>query len=109
MEPLDRPVGPWTVGTGAFRRDLELGSDLTPQVGLLATAVVTEHPMNGDAADDEPGDSVAQDLGHGLLGLIVADLDVGDPGVVVEDLDQVAGVLVSVSMGDRRFSWHRTS
>lgn len=65
--------------------------------------------MNGDAADDEPGDSVAQDLGHGLLGLIVAGLDVGDPGVVVEDLDQVAGVLVSVSKWDRRFSQHRTS
>ena len=52
---------------------------------LVAAAVVAEHTLDDDTTFSEPGDRVLEDLGRGLAGLVVAGLDVGDAGMVVDD------------------------
>jgi hypothetical protein len=85
----DLAVGLGPIRACPFRGDPELGAAVTPQVRLVAATVVAEHPVDVDAAVSDPGDRVAQDLGRGLLGLVVAGLDLGDSGVVVDDGVQV--------------------
>jgi hypothetical protein len=60
-------------------------------VGLVAAAVVAEDSLEDDAAVGEPGDRVLEVVDGGLLGLVVARLDGGDEGVVVDGGVQVAG------------------
>ena len=60
-------------------------------MGSVATAVVGQDTFDGDAALCEPGNSVAQDLDRGVLGLVLAGLDLGDAGVIVDDGVQIAG------------------
>ena len=60
-------------------------------MGPVAAAVVGQHALDGDTVLGEPGDRVLEDLGRGLLGFVVVGLDVGNPGVVIDDRVQVAG------------------
>ena len=72
-------------------RDAQLGAGVAPEVGPVGGAVVGQDAFDGDAAVGEPGDRAAQDPDRGGGLLVVVDLDVGDPGVVVDDGVQVGG------------------
>jgi hypothetical protein len=88
LDPLaDRSNG----GKGLLRGDAQLSAGVAPQERSVAAAVVAEDASDCDAALGKPRNRVAQDLGSGLLGLLVAGLDVGDSGVVVDDGVQVTG------------------
>lgn len=54
---------------------------------LSGAVVVAEHTLHHHAAVGELDDSVLQDVGRGLLDLVIVSLDVGDAGVVVDDGD----------------------
>ena len=91
MEPLNLAVGLRAVWPGLLHGDAEIGAGVTPEVGFVAAAVVAEHALDGDATLGEPGNRVLEHVGRGFLGLVVAGLDVGDAGVVVDHRVQVAG------------------
>lgn len=71
--------------------DAQLGAEVTPKMGSVATPVVCHDTFDGDAALSEPGNAVAQDLDCGVFGLVFAGLDAGNASVVVDDGVQVAG------------------
>jgi hypothetical protein len=67
-----------------FGRDAEIRAGLSPQETAVAAAVVGQDPLHSHAAVGEPGDRVAKHRGRCLLGLVVVDLGIGDPGVVID-------------------------
>ena len=84
MEAFDLAVGLGSVRTGFLDRDSGGGEGVAPQVGAVAAAVVGEDSFNGDSLRGELGHGPFQHTDSGLGLLVGADLDVGDPGVVID-------------------------
>jgi hypothetical protein len=68
-----------------------LPAGIAPGVGAVAAAVIGEDAFDGHAAVCEPGNRSLQDTDGGLALLVRTDLDVCDPGVVVDDGVQERG------------------
>src|SRR5690606_31877700 len=88
---LDLPIRLRSVGAGSLVHDPESNACLPPGIGAVGGPVVREHPLDGDAAIGEPGDSAFKhaDSGDGLL--VRTDLGIGDTGVVIDDGVQKRG------------------
>ena len=70
--------------------DTGSGQDGGELAGAVAGAVVGQDPFDGDAAGGEPRVRPGPEAGGGGLGLVGQDLGVGQPGVVVYGVVQVA-------------------
>ena len=90
VEAFDLPVGLGSVGPGALVGDPGPGQRVAPGVGLVAGAVVGQHPLDGDPGGLEEGLGAGPEGGGGLLALVGQDLAVGQAGVVVDGVVQVA-------------------
>jgi hypothetical protein len=67
----DLAVGLWPVGAGALLGDAELGTRAPPGVGHVGRAVVGKDSFDGDPVVAEPRRGALEDLGGGLLGLVI--------------------------------------
>jgi hypothetical protein len=86
-------VGLWPVGLRLEVPDAVAGEQLAQRAVLdVAEAVVGHQPLGGDAVLAEEGERSFDERCHGLGFFVVVDLDVGEPGVVVDD-----GARVNVS------------
>jgi hypothetical protein len=61
------------------------GAGLRPVPGAVGRAVVGQDPLDGHTAGREPVHRAVQDVDCSGGFLVIADLGIGDPGVVVDD------------------------
>jgi hypothetical protein len=105
VEAFDLPVGLGPVGAGLLGDNAELGADITPQVRAVAAAVVGENSLNDHPALGKPGHGTTEDSSGRLFGFVVVDLDVGDPGVVIDDGVDEGGAHLGVTPLIARLVW----
>ena len=84
METLDLAVRLRAVGAGAFGADAELNAGVAPSERAIRRSVVGEDAFDGDAAISEPGDRTLENTDRGGSLLVLTDLDVSDPGVIID-------------------------
>jgi hypothetical protein len=100
VEALDFAVGTWPVGLGRQMPDPAALEQLAQRAVLdVAEAVVGHQPLGDDPLRSEEGERPIDEAGHGRRLLVSVEVDVGEPGVVVDDR-------VRVVVADPRFRTH---
>ena len=84
-ESLRFAVGPGGVWPGPDVLQPEGEAGLGERRGDVGGAVVAHHPAALDPLAVEPGDRTAEEADHGGLQLVRQDLDVSQPGGVIDD------------------------
>ena len=85
VEPLHLGVGLGPIGAGEALDRAEVGNGLAEVViGAVVAGGVGHDPLDGDAVGVEPATSAAQEPGAGLAPRIGQDLDIGQPGVMID-------------------------
>lgn len=90
VEAFDLAVGLRAVGPGSLVGDVGGGQHVPPGVGLVAGAVVGQHALDGDPGLGEELLGAGPERGGGVLALIGEDLAVGQAGVVVDGVVEIA-------------------
>ena len=64
--------------------------ELAEETGAIVGPVVGHHPLNPDATRGEPGQRTAQKGGGAFLAFVRQNLDIGQPGRVIDgDMDEI--------------------
>src|SRR6266511_248006 len=86
VEALNLAVGARPVGLGGQVPDPSAGEQLAQGAVLdVAEAVVSHQPLRDDPVLCEEGQRPVDEAGHGRCFLVLVELDVGEPGVIVDD------------------------
>src|SRR5207248_4621151 len=85
VEALHLLVRAWPVRVGGEVADAAAGEQLTQRAVLdVAEAIVGHQPLAGDAVALEEGERPLDERGHSLGPFVVVELDIGEPGLVVD-------------------------
>lgn len=90
VEAFDLPVGLWTVGAGAFVGDPCIGQCVGSSARAVAGAVVGQDALDGDPGLAEEVLRPGPERGGGLFLLIGEDLAVGQAGIVLNGVVEIA-------------------
>jgi hypothetical protein len=103
-EALGLAVGLGRVGPGPQVAQAERLAGLAEEMAAVAGAVVGHDPAHADAVAGEPDHCPSEEARAAVAGLVVQDLDIGEPGMVVDaDVDKLpadAIVLAAPGPGD---------